>query len=170
MTDKHPVQDLVEPIIEDLGFEVVRIMTIGAKNPTLQIMIERKDRKDLIVDDCATVSRAISAVLDEKDPIEGEYSLEVSSPGLDRPLTKLEHFERFSGYEAKIETKKEVENRKRFKGKIISVDENQQIVFDMDGAEYRIPYETIGKAKLILTDELFNKYMESQADVELLTK
>lgn len=167
MTDKHPVQDLVEPIIDSLGFEVVRIMTIGVKNPTLQIMIERKDRKDLVVDDCAAVSRAISKILDEKDPIDGEYSLEVSSPGLDRPLTKPEHFERFAGYEAKIETKTEVENRKRFKGKIIRIDDEQQIVFDMDGTEYRIPFDAVGKAKLILTDELLNQYMENHPEVEL---
>lgn len=167
MTEKHPVQDIVEPIIDSLGFEVVRIMTIGVKNPTLQIMIERKDRKDLVVDDCAAVSRAISDVLDEKDPIEGEYSLEVSSPGLDRPLTKLEHFERFAGYEAKIETKTEVGGRKRFKGKIIKIDDKQQIVFAMDGAEYVIPFAAVGKAKLLLTDELLNQYTENHPETEL---
>lgn len=167
MTEKHPVQDIVEPIIDSLGFEVVRVMTIGTKNPTLQVMIERKDRKDLVVDDCAMVSRAISDVLDEKDPIEGEYSLEVSSPGLDRPLTKPEHFERFSGYEAKVESKIEVEGRKRFKGKIINIDENQKIVFDMDGTKYVIPFETVNKAKLLLTDELLNQYMENHAETEL---
>lgn len=167
MTEKHPVQDIVEPIIDSLGFEVVRIMTIGVKNPTLQIMIERKDRKDLVVDDCAAVSRAISDILDEKDPIDGEYSLEVSSPGLDRPLTKPEHFERFAGYEAKIETKTEVDGRKRFKGKIIRLEDNRQIVFEMDGAEYRIPFEAVGKAKLLLTDELLNQYMETHPETEL---
>lgn len=168
MTEKHPIADLVESAIEELGFEVVRISTVGIKNPTLQIMIERKDRTDLVVEDCAKVSRAISVILDEKDPIEGEYSLEVSSPGLDRPLTKSEHFERFAGYEAKLETKTEVDGRKRFKGKIINIDANQKINFEMEGKEYQIPFAAVSKAKLILTDELFNQYMEEHPEsVEL---
>ena len=167
MTGKHPVSDLVEPIIDKLGFETVRIMTIGNKNPTLQIMIERKDRKDLTVDDCAAVSREISVVLDEKDPIEGQYSLEVSSPGLDRPLTKEEHFKRFAGYEARIETVSEVDGRKRFKGKIIGLNQNRLIDFDMDGTEYHIPFDAVSKAKLILTEELLNKYAEAQTAEEL---
>ncbi len=167
MTDKHPVQDIVEPVIDSLGFEVVRIVTIGTKNPTLQIMIERKDRKDIVVDDCAAVSRAVSAVLDEKDPIEGEYSLEVSSPGLDRPLTKPEHFARFAGYETKLETKTEVGGRKRFKGKLLRIDEKQNIYFDMDGTEYVIPFENVGKAKLVLTDELLKQYAEDCSETEI---
>ncbi len=167
MTGKHPVSDLVEPIIDKLGFETVRIMTIGNKNPTLQIMIERKDRKNLTVDDCAAVSREISVVLDEKDPIEGQYSLEVSSPGLDRPLTKEEHFKRFAGYEARIETMSEVDGRKRFKGKIIGLNQNRLIDFDMDGTEYHIPFDAVSKAKLILTEELLNKYAEAQTAEEL---
>lgn len=154
MADINSIENLLSPIIEDLGFEVVRIMTIGIKNPTLQIMIERKDHSPLIVDDCALVSRAVSDILDEADPIDGEYSLEVSSPGLDRPLTKLEHFERFCGYETKIETKTEISGRKRFKGRIIKVDSQQQIHFDMDGTEYIIPYPYISKSKLVLNDEL----------------
>lgn len=117
MQSKHPLQDMLEPEINRLGFDVVRILTIGQKNPTLQIMIERKDRTDIVVEDCATVSRAVSEILDEKDPIKDQYNLEVSSPGLDRPLTVLEHFQRFAGYDAKIETSSEVDARKRFKGK-----------------------------------------------------
>lgn len=167
MQTKHPVEDLIAPIIDDLGFEVVRIMTIGNVNPTLQIMIERKDRQNLVVDDCAAVSRAISEILDEKDPIKGEYSLEVSSPGLDRPLTKVEHFSRFAGYEAKIDTMVPVEGRKRFKGKIIKVDEQNNVHFEMDGNTYVIPFDDISKAKLVLTDELLNAYMEANPDVEL---
>lgn len=167
MANKHSVEEIVEPIIEELGFDVVRIMTIGNKNPTLQIMIERKDRTDLIVEDCAKVSRAISDILDEKDPIEGEYSLEVSSPGLDRPLVTLEHFKRFSGYEAKLDSKLEVDGRKRFKGKILSVDEKSNVIFEMESVTYVIPFENISKARLILTDELFKAYMDAHPEVEL---
>ncbi len=166
MNKEHPIQKLVEPIIENMGYEVVRITTIGKQNPTLQIMIERKDRKDITVDDCASVSRVVSEILDEKDPIDGEYSLEVSSPGLDRPLTKREHFERFSGYEAKIETFAEVGGRKRFRGRIIGVDNKNQILFEMDGETYEIPFDNISKAKLVLTDELLNSYMEEKPEIE----
>ena len=159
---KHPVYDLVAPLIESMGFEVVRVMTIGAQNPTLQIMIDRKDGKKLVVDDCAAVSRAVSDILDEKDPIEGEYSLEVSSPGIDRPLTKPEHFARFAGYEAKVETDVPVEGRKRFKGKILALEKNNDIRFSMDEKEYLIPFEAVAKAKLVLTDDLWNEFAEEQ--------
>ena len=159
MQENHALYDLLEPTIENLGFEVVRILLTGAQKPTLQIMIERKDRKNLVVDDCALVSRAISVILDEKDPIDSEYSLEVSSPGIDRPLTKPEHFSRFCGYEAKIETSDSIDGRKRFKGKIIALNENNSIIFSMDDKEYSIPYQSVSKAKLLLTDELWNEYV-----------
>lgn len=165
--DKHPLEDLLNPVVEKLGYELVRVMTIGAKNPTLQVMIDRLDGKDITVDDCATVSRALSDVLDEKDPIENQYSLEVSSPGIDRPLTKLQHFVRFVGYEAKIETIQPVENRKRFKGKILVVDDSQNISFDMDGVQYLIAFDNVAKAKILLTDELLQKYADAQDSVEL---
>ena len=166
MQQKHPLQDLLEPVITGLGYEVVRILTIGQKNPTLQIMIDRLDGKDITVEDCATVSRTVSTVLDEKDPIKDQYSLEVSSPGLDRPLTKIEHFKRFSGYEARIETAVEVEKRKRFKGVLGNVDEQNRIHIDVDGTDYAIAFDDISKAKLILTDELLQAAAEAQA-VEL---
>ena len=163
MQTKHPLQDLLEPVITDLGYEDVRILTIGQKNPTLQIMIDRLDGKDITVEDCATASRAVSAVLDEKDPIKDQYSLEVSSPGLDRPLTKIEHFKRFSGYEARIETAVEVEKRKRFKGVLGNVDEQNRVHIDVDGTDYAIAFDNISKAKLILTDELLQTASEVQA-------
>lgn len=167
MQAKHHLQDMLEPTINELGFDVVRILTIGQKNPTLQIMIERKDRTDIIVEDCAKVSRAVSEILDEKDPIKDQYSLEVSSPGLDRPLITLEHFQRFSGYEAKIETAVEVESRKRFKGRIVNVDDKNNIHFEMDGQEYVIPYDAVSKAKILITDELLAKYQETHPEIEL---
>ena len=131
MQENNALYDLLAPTIEGMGFDVVRILSTGAQRPTLQIMIERQDRKNLVVDDCAAVSRAISTILDEKDPIDGEYSLEVSSPGIDRPLTKAEHFSRFAGYEAKIEISEAINGRKRFKGKIISLEPNNNIIFMM---------------------------------------
>ena len=164
MMNKHPLEDMLEPVVDGMGYELVRVLTIGAKNPTLQVMIDRKDGKEVTVDDCAAVSRRLSDVLDEKDPIESQYSLEVSSPGIDRPLTKPEHFARFSGYEAKIETSTVIEGRKRFKGRISGIDDKNNIAFEMDGTEYVIPFDEVAKAKILITDELLQKYAEIQGE------
>ena len=166
MPIQHPLQNMLEPEITKLGYELVRIITIGQKNPTLQIMIDRLDNNNITVDDCAKVSRKVSEILDETDPIEGQYSLEVSSPGLDRPLTKIEHFQRFAGYEAKIETNIEVEGRKRFKGTLGSTDSNGIVRITMNDTEYQIAYADINKAKLIITDELLASVAETQ-EIEL---
>lgn len=166
MQIKHPLEDLLEPVIDGLGYETVRILTIGQKNPTLQIMIDRKDGTEIVVDDCAKVSRAISEVMDEKDPIDDKYSLEVSSPGLDRPLTKIEHFKKFLGYETKIETGTEVSGRKRFNGKTTAVDASGNISFVMNGENFIIPFSEINKAKIVLTNELMAAYMAAHADDE----
>ncbi len=164
---RHYLADLIEPIVEDLGYETVRITTIGETNPTLQVMIEQKDpEKELTVDDCATVSRAISAVLDEKDPIENKYTLEVSSPGLDRPLTKLEHFKRFVGDTAKVETSDLIEKRKRFKGVIKEVTPEEEIIIEDGENTYKVPFSAITKAKIVLTDELWEKYLKSHKSSE----
>jgi len=153
MQIRNDLQNMLEPVIEDLSFEVVRISLMGDKDKTLQIMIERLDREIITVDDCAKASRAASAILDVEDPIKENYALEVSSPGIDRPLVKLENFERFVGFVAKIETQRAINERKRFKGELISV-EGETIKINVDGTEYEIPYSTISKAKLVLTDEL----------------
>lgn len=159
---KHYLTDIIEPIVNDLGYEVVRILTIGDSNPTLQIMIEHKDyTKEITVDDCATVSRALSNMLDEKDPIENKYVLEISSPGLDRPLTKLEHFARYTDYMIKLETTEIVEKRKRFKGIIKNVSDNI-ITLEMEDTLYTIAFDNIAKAKIIITDELWDKFLKSQ--------
>ncbi len=159
---KHYLADMIEPIVENLGYEIVRITTIGENNPTLQIMIEHKNyEEELTVDDCATVSRAISAVLDEKDPIENKYTLEVSSPGLDRPLTKLEHFKRYQGEMIKAETSELIEKRKRFKGIIKEVTAEDEIILEEGENIYKVPFSQIIKAKIILTDELWERYLKS---------
>ena len=166
MQNKHPLADMLEPVIDGLGYETVRIITIGQANPTLQVMIDKTDGTEIMVDDCAKVSRALSEVLDANDPISGKYNLEVSSPGLDRPLTKLQHFVRFVGNEVKIETDTVVEGRKRFKGKIITLKDDDTIVFLMDEKEYSIPYHSVSKAKLVLTDELWDEYVANAQEDE----
>lgn len=165
---KHHLQDMLEPVIESLGYETIRIMTIGQANPTLQIMIDVKDyTKEINVEDCAKVSRALSAVLDENDPIKDKYSLEVSSPGLDRPLTKPEHFVRFKDYVIKVETINEVEKRKRIKGINLGLDNQNNVHVDMDGKEYVIAFDNISKAKIVITDELWEKYLAEHETIEL---
>ena len=164
---KHYLADLIEPIISNLGYETVRILTIGETNPVLQIMIEHKDyNKEISVDDCALVSRSLSEVLEEKDPIDGKYVLEISSPGLDRPLTKLEHFSRYIGYLIKLETIDMVEKRKRFKGTIESVSNQGEISLKMEEEVYNIAYDNISKAKIILTDELWEQYLKAHKKKE----
>ena len=164
---KHYLSEVIEPVVNELGFNVIRILTIGETNPTLQIMIEHIDyTKEITVDDCTTVSKALSVVLDEKDPIENKYTLEVSSPGIDRPLTKIEHFKRYLGYLVKVETIDAVEKRKRFKGTIESISDNADIVIKMEDTEYLIAFENISKAKIILTDELWEQYLKSHKNTQ----
>lgn len=164
---RHYLADIIEPVVENLGFETVRILTIGDSNPVLQIMIEKKnDTQEITVDDCAVVSRAVSALLDEKDPINERYTLEVSSPGLDRPLTKPEHFKKYVNYIIKLETLETVENCKRFKGKVKEVLPDNAVRLDMDGTEYTIAFENISKAKIVITDELWEQYLKSHKTTE----
>lgn len=161
--EKHILQDMLEPVIKSLGYETVRILTIGSSNPVLQVMIDVLDAsRDITVDDCAKVSRALSALLDEKDPIEGRYQLEVSSPGIDRPLTKPEHFKRFEGKLIKLETYEPVEDRKRFKGEIVLFDKQNNVHLMMEGTEYVLPFQNIAKAKVVLTDELLAEFEAKQ--------
>lgn len=163
---KHYLQDLIEPVVTKAGYELVRVMSIGQVNQTLQVMIDKLDGTDITVDDCAKVSRLLSDMLDEKDPIADKYSLEVSSPGLDRPLTKIEHFKRYTGYEIKLETEEKVENRKRFKGKITEVADNK-VILAAEEATYTIPFDLIAKAKLVITDELWEEYQSAHEAVEI---
>ena len=153
MTDKlHQIEELVTPAAEALGFEIVRVSIGGGGRVKLQIMAERADGS-MTVDDCAALSREVSAVLDVEDPISGEYMLEVSSPGIDRPLTRLKDFERFAGFEAKLERREAIEGRRRFRGRLEGV-ESGSVVLRMEDETVAIPFEEIDKAKLVLTDEL----------------
>jgi ribosome maturation factor RimP len=147
------VRQLIEPAVGDLGFDVVRVRVSGNRKPSLQAMVERQDGRAVSVDDCARVSRAISALLDVEDPIKGAYTLEVSSPGIDRPLVKLGDFERFRGFQAKIETALPVAGRRRFKGRLLGI-EHDTVRIEIDEGEVKLPYPDIQRAKLVLTDDL----------------
>jgi len=151
--------ELIDPVAESLGLAVVRVRLMGGTvRRRLQVMAERVTDHDISVEECARLSRAMSEVLDASDPISGEYLLEVSSPGIDRPLTRLIDFELFEGYEARLETDRMVEGRKRFKGILAGV-EGDNVAIDLDGEEDTalIPFEWVFDAKLVLTDELLKR-------------
>ncbi len=150
----------IEPTLNDMGYDLVRVALNGNETKVLQVMAERKDRVDMTVDDCADVSRAISALLDVSDPFSGRYTLEVSSPGLDRPLVRVEDYARFVGDVAKIELNHEINGRKRFKGTLKGLENENVVVFDFEGTEMKVPFADIAKAKLMLTDELIQKHQK----------
>lgn len=151
---EHKIAELIEPAVADMGYALVRVRLTGGGAMVLQIMAERDDRANMTVEDCAGISRAISAILDVADPIGGAYDLEVSSPGLDRPLVRLADYERFAGYEAKLETSHPVGGRRRFKGRILGrTDDRVRIALSDDGGEVDLPFDLIEKARLVLSDE-----------------
>lgn len=153
---------LFTPILEDMGYDMVRVQISGSHNPTLQIMAERKDGAPMTVDDCADISRALSDLLETEDPFDDSYQLEVSSPGIDRPLVKLADFERFAGFEARIDMREPVEGQRRFKSRVNGVDGNNVIV-EQNGKAVALPFASIHKAKLILTDELIAAHQDNKA-------
>lgn len=156
--------ELLDPVAEAVGYEVVRLRLMGGDHQRrLQIMAERPDG-DMNVEDCAKLSRAISEVMDAADPISGEYLLEVSSPGVDRPLTRLKDFDIYEGHEAKIELDRLAEGRKRFRGLLAGV-EGDNVAIDLEGEEETalVPFAWIIDAKLVLTDELMKRGAETRA-------
>jgi len=147
------IHALIEPTIIDMGYDLVRVQISGETRMQLQIMAERSDGTGMGVEDCSKLSRAISALLDVEDPIRGAFVLEVSSPGIDRPLVKLADFERFDGFEARIETARPIGDRRRFRGLLNGVADGMVSISTEDG-EFAIPFGDISRAKLLLTDAL----------------
>jgi ribosome maturation factor RimP len=147
------VEKMIEPMLVDMGYELVRVQMFGTKRPTLQIMAERTDGAPMNVDHCAEISHAVSAFLEVEDPIRDAYTLEVSSPGIDRPLVKPRDYERFEGYEAKIEMRDLTAGRRRFQGRILGFADGMVRLDTKDG-EVELPIDDIQNAKLVLSDEL----------------
>jgi ribosome maturation factor RimP len=148
------IEAMLAPTLEAMGYRVVRVLLSGGRqDQRLQIMAEPSNGSAMDVDGCAEVSRASEAILDVEDPIPGQYTLEVSSPGIDRPLTRLEDFERWAGFDAKLELTAPHDGRRRFKGRLLGV-EGDEIRLEVDGQELGIPFAEVDKAKLMLTDEL----------------
>jgi ribosome maturation factor RimP len=147
------ITELIEPTLRDLGFEVVRVLMTGGQRPTVQVMVEPVSRGPMTVEDCARISHAISALLDVADPIAGTYRLEVTSPGIDRPLVRRVDFERFAGHELRLETVTPIDGRRRFRGRLVGVIDDD-VCLRLPEGERRIPYGAVKKAKLVLTDDL----------------
>jgi len=156
------IEAMISPTLEDMGFDVVRVRFEGGKKPMLQIMAEPKDGKEMTVQHCADISRAVSAILDVEDPIPDAYELQVSSPGMDRPLVRIGDFEVYAGNVVKIELKMLMEGRKRFRGRLLGV-VDQTINLDMEGQNVALPFDQIAEAKIIITDELIAETMRKQA-------
>ncbi len=155
------VETIIAPTLQDMGFDLVRVRISGAQRRTLQIMAERLDDGTMTVEDCAAISRAVSTLLDVEDPIKGSYTLEVSSPGLDRPLTRPKDYTRFAGLEAKIELREPMDGQRRFRGRIAGLADDQ-VQLDTEDTRVAIPYADIERAKLILNDELLALAGETQ--------
>ena len=156
--------EIVQPVIEGLGFELVRIRLMGGKIHTLQIMADRPEG-GIVVEDCATISTAVSAVLDVEDPLEDEYVLEVSSPGIDRPLTRLKDFAMWEGYEARIETTELIDGRRRFKGMLAGTEGDEVLIeIEDQGQDVTIglQFDWLSDAKLILTDDLIAEMLRQR--------
>jgi ribosome maturation factor RimP len=163
--------EIVTPAIEGLGFELVRIRLMGGKTKTLQIMADRPEG-GIVVDDCARISTAVSAVLDVEDPIEEAYNLEVSSPGIDRPLTRLKDFDLWQGFEARLETTELIDGRRRFKGPLRGT-EDDEVLIEIEGPKGEalvigLQFDWLSDAKLVLTDELITEMLRQRKDAGLI--
>lgn len=161
----HRIEEIVAPTIVGMGYELVRV-AMSRGGGTLQIMIEPADGRPMDVEACAALSRALSAVLDVEDPMPGAYTLEVSSPGIDRPLTREKDYLRWTGHVARMETTEPIEGRRRFKGTLLGL-ENGTIRMKLDdGKETDVPLRSVSRAKLELTDALLDEHRRAQEGAE----
>ena len=154
------LEPVFEPVIEKAGFRLVRLRIMGGAAKTLQIMAERPDGS-MDVEGCTTLSHALLDFIETEDPIEGDYEIEVSSPGIDRPLTRLSDFTRWKGHEAKIELTAPLDGRKRFRGKLDGLDGND-VVITSQGSRIQFPFRSVLEAKLVLTDKLIQADLKAR--------
>jgi len=156
------IAEIITPVVEDMGFEVVRVRLMTGKDSVLQIMVQKPDGT-IEVDQCAEVSTALSAILDVEDPILDVYNLEVSSPGIDRPLTRLKDFDQWQGFEAKVETDELIDGRRRFKGELAGVD-GDDVLLEIEEGTIGLKFAWLSDAKLVLTDELIRDVLKGRKD------
>lgn len=155
------------PVLTGLQYELVRVQVSGKERPTVQIMADRADEAPFTVEDCETISHAVGAVLDVEDPIRGEWMLEVSSPGIDRPLTRAKDWNRFAGHVATLELAVPLEGRRRFKGVALGADAETVRMRLEDGSDVAFPRSNVRKAKLVLTDALIAATTQPGAEEEV---
>jgi len=151
--DTARIETLIAPSLEAMGYRIVRISVTGGRRAVLQVMAERIDNRPMSVEDCTEITHTVSALLDVADPIEHAYFLEVSSPGIDRPLMRREDYERFLGFEAKLELSSPIEGRKRFRGRLVRLADDRLSV-NLGAEVVELPLKAIARAKLVLTDDL----------------
>lgn len=160
------VAELIAPALAPMGFELVRVALTGRQRPTLQVMAEPVDGRIMTVEDCAAISEVVSALLDVEDPVKSAYSLEISSPGLDRPLTRAKDFDRFAGFEAKIELVQVTEGRRRLRGPLAGTrtgtDGETLVLIRVDGDEWAVPMAEVASARLVMTDDLVKAAMQNR--------
>lgn len=160
------IAEIITPTVEDMGYEVVRVRLMTGKESILQIMAQKPDGT-IEVDDCGQISTAVSALLDVEDPILDVYTLEVSSPGIDRPLTRLKDFDQWEGFEAKIETEELIDGRRRFKGTLAGTEGDEVLIeIEENGKPLTIglKFDWLTDAKLVLTDELIRDVLKGRKD------
>jgi len=156
------IAEIITPVVEDMGFEVVRVRLMTGKESTLQVMAQKSDGT-IEVDECGQISAAIGALLDVEDPILDNYTLEVSSPGIDRPLTRLKDFDQWQGFEAKLETDELIDGRRRFKGALAGTQDGEVLITITEGT-IGLKFEWLSDAKLVLTDDLIRDVLRGRKD------
>jgi ribosome maturation factor RimP len=164
LTAMSHLEPILEPAIEAAGYRLVRLRLMGGKSKTLQIMAERPDGT-MNVEDCAKLSHALLDFIEAEDPLEGEYELEVSSPGIDRPLTRLMDFSRYAGHEAKLELVAPIDGRKRFRGRLLGL-EGSEVLMESGGTRVTLPFKGIAEAKLVLTDQLIAEDLKARKNAQ----
>jgi ribosome maturation factor RimP len=153
LVDTNRITQAIEPPLGAMGYRLVRVVITSGRRATLQVMAERLDDQPMTVDDCAQISHSVSALLDVADPIDGAYMLEISSPGIDRPLVRAEDYARFCGFEAKIELSRPLNGRKRFRGRLLGTS-GSNVRLATEIGETELPLDAVARAKLVLTDDL----------------
>ena len=159
MVDTNRIAQTIEPSLAAMGYHLVRVVITTGRRPTLQVMAERTDDRPMTIDDCAEISHSLSVLLDVADPIDGAYMLEISSPGIDRPLVRPDDYDRFRGFEARIELARPLDGRKRFRGRLLGTSQGN-VRLAMEGGVVELPLDDVARAKLLLTDDLIAAWPE----------
>lgn len=161
--DTSHIAQTIEPSLVAMGYRLVRVVITSGRRATLQVMAERIDDQPMTVDDCAQISHSLSALLDVADPIAGAYMLEISSPGIDRPLVRAEDYDRFNGFEARIELARPIDGRKRFRGRLLGTSEGK-VRLATESGETELPLDAVSRAKLVLSDDLIAASRHSSSE------